>query len=83
MIPGSGFYLLTKNKDGSGINYSHEKDAENKAHLQTPGQLLFNVRAGDLPNLETFFANGGTIHLVAYDGTAAASAYISEVMWGF
>ena len=82
MIPGSGFYLLTKNKDGSGINYSHEKDDENLAHKQTPGQLLFNVRAGGLPNLETFLANGGTIHLVAYDGTAAASAYISEVMWG-
>ena len=82
MIPGSGFYLLTKNKDGSGINYSHEKDDENLAHLQTVEQLLFNVRAGGLPNLESFLNNGGTIHLVAYDGTAAASAYISEVMWG-
>ena len=82
MIPASGFYLLTKNKDGSGINYSHEKDDENLAHKQTPAQLKFNVRAGGLPNLETFLANGGTIHLVAYDATAAASAYISEVMWG-
>ena len=82
MIPASGFYLLTKNKDGSGINYSHEKDDENLAHKQTLEQLKFNVRAGGLPNLETFLANGGTIHLVAYDGTAAASAYISEVMWG-
>ena len=54
MIPGSGFYLLTKNKDGSGINYSHEKDDENLAHKQTVEQLLFNVRAGGLPNLETF-----------------------------
>ena len=82
MIPGSGFYLLTKNKDGSGINYSHEKDDENLAHKQTVEQLKFNVRAGGLPNLESFLNNGGTIHLVAYDGTAAASAYISEVMWG-
>ena len=83
MIPASGFYLLTKNKDGSGINYSHEKDDENLAHKQTPAeQLKFNVRAGGLPNLESFLNNGGTIHLVAYDGTAAASAYISEVMWG-
>ena len=81
MIPASGSYLLTKNKDGSGINYSHEVDAENKAHLQTLAQLKFNVRAGDLPNLETFLANGGTIDLVAYDGTAATAAYISEVMW--
>ena len=81
MIPGSGFYLLTKNKDGSGINYSAEIE-ENLAHLQTPEQLLYNVRAAGLPNLETFLANGGTIDLVAYDGTAATAAYISEVMWG-
>ena len=32
--------------------------------------------------LETFLANNGTIDLVAYDGTAAGAAYISEVMWG-
>ena len=82
MIPANGFYLLTKNKDGSGINYSHEKDDENKAHKQTPAQLLFNVRAAGIPNLETFFLNGGTLDLVAYDGTAATAAYISEVMWG-
>ena len=81
IIPASGFYILTKNKDGSGINYSAETE-ENLAHLQTPVQLLYNVRAADLPNLETFLANGGTIDLVAYDGTAATTAYISEVMWG-
>ena len=82
MIPASGFYLLTKDKDGSGINHSNQADNENKAHLQTPAQLLFNVRAGAIPNLETFFLNGGTLDLVAYDGTAATAAYISEVMWG-
>ena len=82
MIPASGFYLLTKNKDGSGINYSHEKDDENLAHKQTLAQLKFNVRAAGIPNLEAFLANGGTIDLVAYDGTAATAAYISEVMWG-
>ena len=82
MIPASGFFLLTKNKDGSGINYSHEVDAENKAHLQTPAQLKFNVRALGIPNLQTFFLEGGTLDLVAYDGTAATAAYISEVMWG-
>ena len=79
----AGHYILTKNKDNSGINWSHEIDNENKAHLQTPAQLLYNVRAsGSLPNLETFLANNGTIDLVAYDGTAAGAAYISEVMWG-
>ena len=82
MIPASGFYLLTKDKDGSGINYSHEKDDENLPHKQTLAQLKFNVRAAGIPNLEAFLANGGTIDLVAYDGTAATAAYISEVMWG-
>ena len=82
-IPENGFYILAKNKDGSGIDYSHEKDEENIAHKQTPAQLLYNVRAsGDLPNLETVLANNGIIDLVAYDGTAAGAAYISEVMWG-
>ena len=79
----AGHYILTKDKAGSSIDWSHEKDEENKAHLQTPAQLLYNVRAeGSLPNLETFLANNGTIDLVAYDGTAAGAAYISEVMWG-
>ena len=65
-----------------GINVSAQAN-ENKDHLQTPAQLKYNVRAGGLPNLETFLNNnGGTIHLVAYDGTAATAAYISEVMWG-
>ena len=81
IIPASGFYILTKNKDGSGINYSAEAE-ENLAHLQTPAQLKYNVREASLPNLETFFTNGGTLDLVAYDGTAATAAYISEVMWG-
>ena len=85
----AGHYILTKDKAGSGIDYSDEADAadktkvENVAHKQTPAQLLYNVRAsGSLPNLETFLANNGTIDLVAYDGTAAGAAYISEVMWG-
>ena len=79
----AGHYILTKDKDGSGIRWFHEKDDENVAHKQTPAQLLYNVRAsGSLPNLETFLANNGTIDLVAYDGTAAGAAYISEVMWG-
>ena len=85
----AGHYILTKDKAGSGIDFSDEVDAadktkvENVPHKQTPAQLLYNVRAsGSLPNLETFLANNGTIDLVAYDGTAAGAAYISEVMWG-
>ena len=84
-----GHYILTRDKEGSGIDYSEEADSavsqkvENIATKQTPAQLLYNVRAsGDLPNLEAFFANSGTIDLVAYDGTVPGAAYISEVMWG-
>ena len=78
-----GTTSLRKIRIVPGIRWFHEKDEENIAHKQTPAQLLYNVRAsGSLPNLETFLANNGTIDLVAYDGTAAGAAYISEVMWG-
>ena len=79
----AGHYILTRDKDGSHIRHFHEKDEENKPQKQTPAQLLYNVRASaDLPNLESFLANDGTIHLVSYGGHAAGNAYISEVMWG-
>ena len=109
-FPADGHYILTRNKDGSFINFSlHEgtddPDRENKPKEQTLAQLKFNVRetvAGtpaarartadepqsELPNLEAFLANDGTIHLVSYvrDGDNAkyttGAAYISEVMWG-
>ena len=97
---GPGNYILAKNKDGSSINYFREAGSiprrENVATEQTPAQLLYNVRAAyaapalpadteALPNLETFLANNGTIHLVSYDegGTyVLGDAYISEIMWG-
>ncbi len=83
MIPANGYYLLTRDKAGSGINASHEKDDENIAAKQSDAQLLFNVRgSGSVPNLESFLLNNGTIDLVSYDGTAAGSAHISEIMWG-
>ena len=109
-FPADGHYILTRNKEGSFINFSlHEgtddPDRENKPKEQTLAQLKFNVRqtvAGtpvarartadepqfELPNLEAFLANDGTIHLVSYvrDGDNAkyttGAAYISEVMWG-
>ena len=79
-----GHYILTTNRGGSHINVSHIKDEENIATEQTPAQLLYNVReTAALPNLETFLANSGIIHLVSYDSTRKlGDAYISEVMWG-
>ena len=35
-----------------------------------------------LPNLQRFFAKGGTISLVGPTGTTAKSVVISEIMWG-
>ena len=95
-IPADGFYLLVRDKEGSGIDYSEIKDAadqdkvENVAAKQTPVQLKYNVRAStDLPNLETFLVNNGTIELVAYGDRqgvnttlVAGDIYISEIMWG-
>ena len=79
----AGHYILVRDKNGSSIRHFHEKDEENKAQKQTPAQLLYNVRAsGSLPNLETFLANNGTIHLVSYGSHKVGDAYISEVMWG-
>ena len=55
---------------------NNNKD-EPKANQRTPAQLLYNVVAAALPNLETFLANGGTIDLVAPNDLV-----ISEIMWG-
>ena len=83
MIPAGGFLVLTKDKDGSGIAYSHEKDNENKPLKQTPAQLLFNTRALGLPNLERHFVNGGSIYLTTSEAdVVAGSVVISEVNWG-
>ena len=82
-IPAGGYLVLTKNKDGSGVGYSHEKDNENIAGKQTPAQLLFNVRNAGLPNLQNFFGNGGVVYLTTSDeDVTAGSVVISEVMWG-
>ena len=95
-IPANGFYLLVRNKQNSGIDWSQEVDrsdyrkVENVATKQTPVQLFYNVRASDmLPNLETFLVNNGTIELVAYGPSRGRQTtlnlgdiYISEVMWG-
>ena len=80
----AGHYILAYDKGGSHIRTFHEKDEENVATKQTPAQLLYNVRATtNLPNLETFLANSGIVHLVTYESKyKAGDAYISEVMWG-
>ena len=82
MIPAGGYLVLTKDKDKSGIAVSNQETEENVAAVQTPAKLLYNVRAAELPNLENFFGNGGTVYLTTSDAVATGSVVISEVMWG-
>jgi len=77
-IPASGWTVFAKDNASSGIidNPENDKD-EPKASARRPEQVVYNlVQLGGLPNLETFFANGGTVDLVGAD------LYISEIMWG-
>ena len=77
-IPNGGYLVLTKHAGDSGIKKPAGSDKdEPKATERTPAQLLYNVVDLGLPNLETFFLNGGTIDLVAPKGVV-----ISEIMWG-
>ena len=79
-IPNGGYLVVTTSVADSGIVNSadgnNNKD-EPKASQRKPAQLLYNVIAAGLPNLETFLANGGTIDLVAPNNLV-----ISEIMWG-
>jgi len=77
-IPKDGYLVLATNIAGSGVadNPENDKD-EPKPSARTPAQLLYNLRALGLPNLETFLVNGGTIDVVGPE-----KVVISEIMWG-
>ena len=79
-IPANGFYILTKNSENSGIDIPPVE--EGSIHRR-PNQLSYNVRENsELPNLESFLLNGGTIDLVGPTHIPAGSVVISEIMWG-
>ena len=79
-IPANGFYILTKNSENSGIDIPPVE--EGPIHRR-PTQLSYNVRENsELPNLETFLLNAGTIDLVGPVHVPAGSVIISEIMWG-
>ena len=79
-IPANGFYILTKNSENSGIDIPPLE--EGPIHRR-PNQLFYNVRENsELPNLESFLLNGGTIDLVGPTHIPAGSVVISEIMWG-
>ena len=79
VIPGSGYLVVAEEKAGSSVHVPDGAiDAAPKSHERTPAELIYNViDDGDLPNLETFLANGGVI-----DVMSPHALVISEVMWG-
>lgn len=79
-IPAKGFYLLTKKSEHSGIDVPPVE--ESPIHRK-PRQLSYNVReTHELPNLEAFLINGGTIDLIGPAHFPAGSVVISEILWG-
>ena len=79
VIPGSGYLVVAEDKVGSAIDVPGGAiDASPKAHERTAAQRIYNViDDGDLPNLERFLANGGTI-----DVEGPQALVITEIMWG-
>ena len=77
-IPAGGYLVVADNKDGSSIHWSEAdiKDAP-KAHQRTPAELKYNTIALSIPNLETHFANGGTIGIMG-----PHTLMVTEIMWG-
>ena len=75
-IPSGGYLVVADDEAGSAItNPGGAKDAP--PVTRTPAGLKYNLNAKALPNLESFFANGGVIDVVS-----PMSLTISEIMWG-
>ena len=69
-IPANGFYILTKDNEISGLD-------------RPPPLPHYNVRENSqLPNLEDFLLNGGTVDLVGPTDVPPGTVLISEVLWG-
>ena len=81
VIPAGGYLIVATDLGGTGINLPTNSDADNNVPLaseRTPAQLKYNAITKELPNLEAFLGNGGTIDLVSPN----AGVIISEIMWG-
>ena len=78
VIPRDGYLIVAANEAGSNIIVPPgDRSRTPLATDRKPAELLYNVIAADLPDLETVLTNGVTIDLVA-----PADVYISEIMWG-
>ena len=81
VVPAGGFIIVGTDLGGTGISLPTNNDTDNNVPLaseRTPAQLQYNAITKELPNLEAFLGNGGTIDLVSPD----AGVIISEIMWG-
>ena len=75
-IPSGGYLVVADDEAGSAItNPGGAKDAP--PVTRPPAAQKYNLNAKALPNLESFFANGGVIDVVS-----PMSLTISEIMWG-
>ena len=75
-IPSGGYLVVADDEAGSAItNPGGAKDAP--PVTRSPAAQKYNLNAKALPNLESFFANGGVIDVVS-----PMSLTISEIMWG-
>ena len=88
IIPDGGALIVAKD-DQSGNNHEEKvsdslimwpgdpKEAAADIALRKPAQRLYNMIEANLPDLENFLINGGTIDLISPD-----SVIITEIMWG-
>ena len=81
VIPAGGYLIVATATADTGINLPDDADADDntpKIDKRSPAELKYNAISVDIPNLEAFLSNGGTIDLVSPD----AGLMISEIMWG-
>ena len=79
-IPKDGYLIIATDPGSTSIHAPTDTDKDDKPPLasqRTPTELLYNIIDVDLPDLEAFLSNGGTIDLVAPE-----KVVISEIMWG-
>ncbi|MXV84921.1 lamin tail domain-containing protein [Candidatus Poribacteria bacterium] len=79
VIPAGGYLVLAEDKAGSSIHVPPGAiDKTPAPHERNASELIYNViDDGDLPNLETFLANGGSIGVMGPN-----ALMITEIMWG-
>ena len=79
VIPEGGYLVVAESKGGSSVHVPPGAiDASPKPHERTPAEMIYNViDDGDLPNLETFLANGGVIGVMG-----PQALMVTEIMWG-